>query len=111
MNAFSSIMRRSKSKPNKAFCLVMGPLMLAPKNFCEYGGLVDCVNRGLRELRSWLLNWAKRDPWNKSVPGFVKISILPKPGRSYSGEKGFELIRISRIDDLFGRFPPVNPSM
>src|ERR1039458_2406985 len=49
--------------------------------------------------------------WIASVPGFVKISMRPKPGRSYSGEKGLELIRISRIEAFDGRLPPVKPSM
>ena len=37
-----------------------------------------------------------------SVPGLVKISIRPYPNSSYSAEKGFWLIRISRIDAFGG---------
>ena len=46
-----------------------------------------------------------------SVPGLVKISIRPYPSRSYSAENGFRLRRISRMDSLGGKRPPLNPSM
>ena len=38
MNAFSLMLRRSKSSPNDAFCFLMGPVSLKPKNRCWYGG-------------------------------------------------------------------------
>ena len=37
--------------------------------------------------------------------------MRPKPSRSYSAEKGFELMRISRIESRGGSRPPVKPSM
>ena len=52
----SSIARCSTSNVKLAFDLMMGPLVLNPKNFCSYGGRVDNVSSGLRELRYWSLN-------------------------------------------------------
>ena len=72
---------------------------------------MDCVSSGLRELRWSSLYCAKAWPRNRSLPGLVKISMRAKPGRSYSGEKGFELIRTSRMEDFGGSRPPVKPSM
>ena len=49
-------------------------------------------------------------PRSLSVPGRVRISMRPE-ACSFSAEKGFWLIRISRIDSLGGIRPPENPSM
>ena len=70
-----------------------------------------CVSSGLRELKIASPNCAKACPWSASLPGLVKISTRENPGRSYSGENGFALMRISRIEDFGGRLPPVKPSM
>ena len=50
-------------------------------------------------------------PWKLSVPGLVRISTRPNPGRSNSEENGFELMRISRIELFGGNWPPLKPSM
>src|SRR5262249_4968814 len=44
-------------------------------------------------------------------PGFVRISTRLLPGESYSDDHGFELIRISRMDDFGGIPPLLNPSV
>jgi hypothetical protein len=49
-------------------------------------------------------------PRRRSVPGFVRISMRPKPRRSYSAEKGFALMRISRIEAFVGSRPLEKPS-
>src|SRR5947208_12444647 len=89
----------------------MGPEMLPASKYSLYGGRCGEVSRGLRAFSDSLLYCAKTIPCTLSIPGLVKISMRPKPGRSYSGENGFELIRTSRIDDFDGSIPPVNPSI
>jgi len=69
------------------------------------------VENGLRELKMPLLSLKNTLPRKLSVPGLVRISMRPKPSRSYSAENGFWLMRISRMDSLGGRLPPLNPSI
>src|SRR6266567_4286472 len=107
--ASSLTSRFSKSKKNEALFLVIGPLRLPPYWREEYGARVGA--NGLRALKAMLLKLKEVWPRNLSVPGLVRISIRPNPGRSYSAENGFALILISRIDASGGRFPPVKPSM
>src|SRR5262245_13267235 len=93
----SSLMSRfSKSKKKDAFFLAIGPLRLPPYCRDEYGARVGA--NGLRALNAMLLKLKDVWPRNLSVPGLVRISIRPKPGRSYSAENGFALMRISRIE-------------
>ena len=68
---------------------LIGPVRLPRKKRVLYPGWVELLMKGLPVLKSlfWSLSWA--EPWNLSVPGLVKISMRPKPGRSYSAEKGF----------------------
>ena len=61
-------------------------------------------------LRAALLKRTAAWPWYDSVPGFVRISMRPKPGRSYSAENGLELRRIWRIAERGGMRPPLKPS-
>ena len=69
---------------------------------------------GANGLRAFSASSLKRkfvSPRSLSLPGRVKISMRPKPGWSYSAEKGLALSRISRMADLGGMRPPVKPSM
>src|SRR6266705_3011457 len=104
ITASSSMSRLSKSKKNDAFFFEIGPLRLPPYCRDEYGARVGA--KGLRAFSAILLKPNEACPRNLSVPGLVRISIRPKPGRSYSAENGFALIRISRIEDNGGINPP-----
>src|SRR5436190_14842649 len=84
--ALSSIARLSKSIKNEDF-LFIGPLKFPPQNRCWYGALL--VANGFRELMDSSLKFMNAWPRNLSVPGLVRISMRPKPRRSYSEEDGF----------------------
>src|SRR6478735_7501663 len=90
ITASSLISRFSKSTKNEAFFLEMGPLRFPPYCRDKYAARVGA--NGLRAFRTWLLNPNEACPRKRSVPGLVRISIRPKPGRSYSAENGFALI-------------------
>src|SRR5258705_10485655 len=107
--AWSLISRFSKSIKNEDFFLTIGPLKLPAYCLDWYGGRVNAY--GFRELNTLLLYPNDAEPRNLSLPGFVRISMRPNPKRSYSAEKGFELMRISRIDDRGGKRPLLNPSI
>src|SRR5215471_9450290 len=94
---------------NDALSFRIGPPRLPLNSRFLYGGNAAAY-RALLEFKCSLLNCVENWPCKKSLPGFVRISIRPKPGLSYSAEKGFELMRISRIDD-FGGTVPVKPSV
>ena len=87
----------------------MGPPKLPPNWRLENRGLL--LANGLRELNTASLSLKVSVPRYWSLPGLVRISMRPKPSLSYSAEKGFWLMRISRMDSLGGSWPPVNPSM
>src|SRR6266702_277833 len=82
--ASSLTSRFSKSKKNEAFFFEIGPLRLPPYCRDEYGARVGA--KGLRAFSAILLKPKDACPRNLSVPGFVRISIRPNPGRSYSAE-------------------------
>src|SRR5207245_10416081 len=92
MTTSSLISRFSRSKKNEAFFLEIGPLRLPPYCRERYGARVGA--NGLREFSAWLLKLKEVWPRKEPVPGFVKISIRPRPSRSYSAEKGFAVMRI-----------------
>src|SRR5215813_11338376 len=94
---------------NEAFFLEIGPPKLPPywRDWC--GGRSGA--NGLREFSASSLKLKEAWPRYLSVPGRVRISMRPKPSRSYSAENGLELIRISRIEASGGNRPPVKPSM
>jgi len=50
--------------------------------------------KGFRVLRAASSKRNEVSPRRWSVPGLVKISIRPKPSRSYSAENGFAFSRI-----------------
>src|SRR6185369_6154473 len=91
------------------FPFLIGPEKLPPKNLVWLGARL--IANGFREFRLSSLKLKKALPRYLSEPGFVRISIRPKPRRSNSAENGLLLIRISRIASLGGRLPPVKPSM
>src|SRR5438128_12060720 len=95
ITASSSISRFSKSTKNEAFFFEIGPLKLPPYCRDEYAARVGA--NGLRAFNAMLLKPKEAWPRKRSVPGLVRISIPPKPGRSPWAENGFELSRISRI--------------
>src|ERR1039458_10860876 len=103
----SPMSRRKKVKKNEAF-LLSGPPTLALKNSVWYPG--TCWAKGLRVLRGEALILPMIWPWNLLEPGRVVISMRPYPTLSYSAEKGFWLMRISRMSALGGNWPAVNPS-
>src|SRR5580692_1731810 len=86
-----------------------GPPTLPDKFRTEYAGLE--FSNGLRESNSESVSLYRMEPWKWSLPGLVKISMRPKPRRSYSAENGFWLMRISRMDSFGGNWPPLKPSM
>src|SRR5271157_5203479 len=106
--ALSVLSRRLKSRKNEERWL-MGPPRLALIIRLEKSGLL--LANGLRELKTPLLSFKPSEPRYLSVPGLVRISMRPNPKRSNSAEKGFWLMRISRIDSLGGNEPPLKPSM
>src|SRR5437868_13281128 len=108
MSASSLMSRFSKSKKNEDFFFEIGPLKFPPYWRVWIGGRL--VANGLRAFSASSLKLNEAWPRNLSVPGRVRISMRPKPRRSYSAEKGLELIRISRIEARGGRRPPVKPS-
>src|SRR5262245_32826434 len=111
MKAFSVMFRRMKSNVYAALFFLIGPPMLPFQNRFLYGGNDDGANNGLRALSLSLLNCVDNCPWIASALGFVRISTRLLPGESYSAEYGFELIRISRIEDFGGTRPSVKPSV
>src|SRR5579862_6819313 len=86
--ALFSISRRLKFRLKEAF-LLSGPLTLALIWRFEKLGLL--LSKGLRELNTELLSLKFTCPRILSVPGFVRISMRPKPNWSYSAENGLEL--------------------
>src|SRR3954447_17914803 len=98
---FSSILRCSTLKLNDIFFEMIGPLMLPSKNMERKSGLSPVMN-GFLALNTLSLAISMNWPRTLSVPGRVRISIRPKPRRSYSAENGFELMRISRMFALGG---------
>src|SRR5450432_18330 len=101
--------RFSKSKKNEAFFFEIGPLRLPPYWRDKYAG--RSFANGFRESRLLLLKLKDACPRYLSVPGLVRISMRPRPKRSYSAEKGFWLMRISRMEDFGGNRPFENPSI
>src|SRR5215469_3980406 len=100
--------RRLKSTKKEAFLLIDPPTF--PLHIrVEKSGLF--VEKGLRELKTPSPSISIKEPRSRSVPGLVRISMRPKPRRSYSAENGFWFTRISRIDSLGGNCPPLKPSM
>src|SRR4051812_30372705 len=85
-SALSLTCRRLKSKKNELF-LLNGPPIFAMIMRLEKSGLI--VEYGFRELKMPSLSLNARVPRKRSVPGLVRISMRPKPNRSYSAEKGF----------------------
>src|ERR1019366_6587293 len=102
-----STMLRWASRVNDDF-LVSGPPALPSNSFSRKGALSGAY--GLRVFQKSLAKFHCAVPRYLSAPGLVKISILPYPSLSYSGENGFWLMRISRIDSFGGSCPPLKPS-
>src|ERR1035441_9978882 len=90
-----STMLRCASSVNDDF-FVSGPPALPSNSFSRKGALSGAY--GLRVFQKSLAKFHCAVPRYLSAPGLVKISILPYPSLSYSGENGFWLMRISRID-------------
>ena len=70
-----------------ALPFLMGPVRLKPNMSWRYCGRFGLVSSGLRELSASLLYCPNACPCSVSVPGLVRISMRPNPGRSYSGER------------------------
>src|ERR1035438_5787644 len=87
---------------------VSGPPALPSNSLSRKGALSGAY--GLRVFQKSLAKFHCAVPRYLSAPGLVKISILPYPSLSYSGENGFWLMRISRIDSFGGSCPPLSPS-
>src|SRR5690348_1649755 len=86
MIELSCTSRRMKSMKKDARLPIEPPRL--PLYMCdEKSGLL--LENGLRELNSASLSMKLNAPRNLSVPGRVRISMRPKPRRSYSAEKGF----------------------
>src|SRR5437763_13831170 len=98
MMALLSFDRFIASIKNDDLPFLIGPEKLPPKRRCCVGARFGA--KGLREFRLSSLNAPLRPPRNSSEPGFVRISIRPLPGLSYSAENGLLLMRISRIDSF-----------
>src|SRR4051794_41286456 len=97
------------SRKKDDFFFWIGPEILPPKYLDWLGARFTA--KGLREFRLSSLKLKNACPRHLSEPGLVSISMRPKPSRSYSAEKGFWSIRISRMESFGGSCPPVNPSM
>src|ERR1017187_1775600 len=105
----ASWLSRPSTLRKKDDFLLIAPLIVPLYWMLWYGGITE-VN-GFPVLNELSLPCRKPRPCKTSVPGLVRISIRPYPILSNSAEKGFWLMRISRIADFGGSVPPVNPSM
>src|ERR1700722_1661005 len=73
--------RRLKSRKKEAFLLRDPPKFTAHIRV-EKSGLLS--EKGFRELKIPLPSLSINEPRSLSVPGLVRISMRPKPRRSYS---------------------------
>jgi hypothetical protein len=81
INDASSMSRLSKSMKNEAFFFEIGPPKLPPYWRVWIAGRLSA--KGLRALSASSLKLKETWPRKRSVPGFVRISIRPRPSRSY----------------------------
>ena len=78
-----------------------GPAKTPSKiRFCS-GGFVGA--NALRASKCASRNTRFPSPWSSWPPGFVRISIRPRPGRAYSAEYGSWLILICWMADALTR--------
>src|SRR5579872_365198 len=96
----SWISRRWPLTKKLAFFVANGPLRLYSHTRFSYDGL--SAENGLREFNAASLKMVPAPPCHLPVPGLVRISMRPKPIRSYSDENGFWLMMTSPMLCLSG---------